>query len=333
MSGALTRATNLACWKDLGDVQISPATDVKDSLGLGEGRTNQNFVATTGTGERYFVRIGSDLPPWGVTRAKEQAAARAVATTVGPPLLYAELPDALVCKLVPGRSLTEPQVKAAAGGQDDELLKELAQTIRRLHATPVPPEMAALVPQGAQPRWAPPDLARWIAYAREGGFGRLPLLEDADQVVAEMEATAGALTGESGCFCHFDLLPDNFVLFRGEDSRPSITVVDFEYCNVGQPLMDLAIASMGCNLSEEEERSLVAEYLQVARPLDGATALRFLALKVLATMRETLWGVVAEVSGSSALSPAEAAAYTDSNYKLYLESKAKFEKNQQALQG
>ena len=38
---------------------------------------------------------------------------------------------------------------------------------------------------------------------------------------------------------------------------------------------------------------------------------------VLTTLRETLWGVVAEVSGSSALTPGEAAAYTDSNYKLH----------------
>ena len=129
-------------------------------------------------------------------------------------------------------------------------------------------------------------------------------------------------------FCHFDLLSDNFVV---DDARASggglaVTIVDFEYCEAGQPLMDLAVLSMGCALDAAAERRLVASYLQKAA-LDDADAQRFQALKMLATLRETFWGVVAEVSGTSALSPEAAAAYTDLNYAKHKEVRREFEEN------
>ena len=76
--------------------------------------------------------------------------------------------------------------------------------------------------------------------------------------------------------------------------------------------------------TEAQERSLLAAYLQCDQCPDEAHR-RFTALKVLATLRETLWGVVAEVSGQSALSPADAAAYTDANYLKFQAARASFE--------
>ena len=89
-----------------------------------------------------------------------------------------------------------------------------------------------------------------------------------------------------------------------------VTIVDFEYANAGQPLMDLAVLSMGCALSASEERRLLACYLQ-KESVSDAEAARFVTLKMLATLRETFWGVTAEVSKTSALSDEAAAAYTD----------------------
>ena len=88
-------------------------------------------------------------------------------------------------------------------------------------------------------------------------------------------------------FCHFDLLPDNFVVDVGSDDV-NVSIVDFEYANAGQPLMDLAVLSMGSSLSPAEERTLVASYLEVDA-IDDAAAMRFVALKMLATLRETFW--------------------------------------------
>lgn len=321
-AGALERATNLSCWA--AGVSIVPTSDVVDELGLGCGRTNQNFIATAKDGARFFVRIGQDLPAWGVTRVKEQAAARAAADAgIGAPVIFAELPDVLVTAFVDGRALTEAQVHAAAGGNDERLLNAITTAIRGLHAAPLPKELADLILPGP-PRWAPPDLPRWIAYAKAGGFTRLPLLKDCDETMARAEAFVEAgWPAKSPSFCHFDLLADNFVVCDRGD-HVDATIVDFEYTNAGQPLTDLAVLSMGCGLSDDEERRLVASYLQ-KEALDDADAARFVALKMLCALRETFWGVTAEVSGASALSPEAAAAYTDENYAKFLEAKRAFE--------
>ena len=151
----MERATALSFWASRQPVAIKPVSSMVDELALGEGRTNQNFIADAG-GTRYFVRIGQDLPAWGVTRVKEQAAARAAAEAgIGAPVLHAELPDVLVTAFVDGRALTEAQVHAAAAGKDERMLHAITAAIRRLHATPLPKELADLVPAGP-PRWAPP---------------------------------------------------------------------------------------------------------------------------------------------------------------------------------
>ena len=316
---ALTRAQSLFP----STTSIIPTGDVPADVGLGCGRTNQNFIATEPDGTRLFVRIGLDLPAFGVTRAKEQAAAKAAAASgVGAAVVRAELPDTLVTSFVKGKALTEEQMHKAAGGGDPKLLSALTAAIRKLHATPLPDELASLI--DGKPRWAPPDLPRWIAGARAGGFARLPLLDDCDELIQSAEAFVEAgWPAAAPRFCHFDLLPDNFVVDVGGDDV-SVSIVDFEYANAGQPLMDLAVLSMGSSLSPAEERTLVASYLEVDA-IDDAAAMRFVALKMLATLRETFWGVTAEVSKTSALSDADAAAYVDENYAKFVAAREEFE--------
>lgn len=332
-AAALQRCESLPCWPE--GTKITPLTDCNhDELGLGEGRTNQNFIATSPDGMRYFVRIGMDLPAFGVTRAKEQAAARAAADAgIGAPILHTELPDVLVTAFVEGRALTEEQAHAACGGENDALLDALCAAIRTLHAAAVPDELLAVSPPGA-PRWSPPDLPRWIAGARAGGFSRLPLLDDCDALIEGAEQFISQVwPAKAPKFCHFDLLPDNFVVRPLKDDSSGsgsgsgsfgVSIVDFEYANAGQPLMDLAVLSMGSSLTSSEERRLVARYLQQEEVSD-AEAARFVAIKMLATLRETLWGVTAEVSKTSALSDEAAAAYVDENYAKYVAARKEYE--------
>lgn len=330
---ALARASGLSCWPEGVKVEATASLDATE-LGLGEGRTNQNFIATSPDGMRYFVRIGMDLPAFGVTRAKEQAAARAAADAgIGAPILHTELPDVLVTAFVEGRALTEEQAHAACGGENDALLDALCAAIRTLHAAAVPDELLAVSPPGA-PRWSPPDLPRWIAGARAGGFSRLPLLDDCDALIEGAEQFISQVwPAKAPKFCHFDLLPDNFVVRPLKDDSSGsgsgsgsfgVSIVDFEYANAGQPLMDLAVLSMGSSLTSSEERRLVARYLQQEEVSD-AEAARFVAIKMLATLRETLWGVTAEVSKTSALSDEAAAAYVDENYAKYVAARKEYE--------
>ena len=82
----VSAALALPCWVSLGDPELVSASE--RSLGLGEGRTNTNFIARVGD-DRYFVRLGSDLPAFRVSREREQAAARAAAAaSIGPEVIY-----------------------------------------------------------------------------------------------------------------------------------------------------------------------------------------------------------------------------------------------------
>jgi len=330
MTPAHLRASSLSCFEGLPNIKLVPVSEVEAELGLGEGRTNLNFIASDDkAGIKWFVRIGLDLPAYGVTRSKEQAAAKAAAASgVGARVIHAELPDALVTAFVDGRALTDEQVKIATGGKDNALLEALMAAIRQLHDTPLPSEMQQSGTTPAAVRWVPPDLVRWIEYARIGGFNRLSFLNDADALINQIETECmPPWSPGDPRFCHFDLLPDNFVV---HDTRAAggeniaVTIVDYEYANVGTPLMDLAVLSMGCELDAAEESRLVSSYLQCDQ-LDEGGAARFHALKLLATLRETMWGVVAEVSGSSVLTPEQAAAYTDKNFAKYQAARAQFE--------
>merc|ERR1712187_420381 len=120
-------------------------------------------------------------------------------------------------------------------------------------------------------------------------------------------------------FCHFDLLADNFVM-RGTGE---ILLVDFEYAAPGQPLMDLAVLAMGCSLEPVEERNLLSSYLGVE--VTDSQVYSFKAVKLIAALRETLWGTTAELSESSALSLEEAKAYVDMNFAKFQELCKDFE--------
>ena len=94
------RIAALPCWEGEA-VDVKPATAVAQELALGEGRTNQNFVVRRRGGAGHFVRVGADLPFFGVSRAREQAASRAAAATGLAPAVVLTSEDLLVRELPP----------------------------------------------------------------------------------------------------------------------------------------------------------------------------------------------------------------------------------------
>ena len=94
------RIAALPCWEGEA-VEVKPATAVAQELALGEGRTNQNFVVRRRGGAGHFVRVGADLPFFGVSRAREQAASRAAAATGLAPAVVLTSDDLLVRELPP----------------------------------------------------------------------------------------------------------------------------------------------------------------------------------------------------------------------------------------
>jgi len=319
---AMLRARSLRCWEGL-DVCIEPAASFAAELGFGQAHTNKNFIATSASGERWFVRIASDLPAFAISRAREQAAASSAARSVaGPEVFYSELPDALVTAFLSGaRALTADDLRTATlDSCENVLLAALAAMLRLLHRTPAPTEL--LDREGASPHvWAPPDLPQRIAYARSMGYSRMPtLLDTVEQTVEAMEIVAGPVPGPP-VFCHLDLWPDNIVLVASKSSphademAPRLRIVDFEFAGLAQPLMDLATLSIGADLSCEQDHCFLSCYF--GEDVDPSEVQRFQALKLIMAAHAVMWGVVAEVSGSSALAPDEAAADVDSFLPLF----------------
>lgn len=311
------RVKELKFWPDGKEVHVRQVRDVAEELQMGEGRTNQNFIVDV-EGSKTFVRIGGDLPFFGVSRQREHAASRAAqAAGVAPVVQYTELPDAMVLELVPGRALTADDMHSAASGSNDALLQAIVKSIRRLHESEVPPELNKFLEEVGPVGWGGPHLAKWLEYAESRSYSRLPLLDGLRPFIAKLEAVAGPLGSQK--FCHFDLLADNLVLSNNGD----IVLVDFEYAAPGEPLMDLAVLAMGCSLTADEKRTLLAAYLQRDSEADF---IRFKALSVLAALRETFWGVTAELSQSSALSLEDARSYADMNYGKYVALREEFER-------
>ena len=100
-ANALAKAAGLACWS--GPVTPEP---------LSGGLTNLNFVVEDG-GQRYFVRIGEDIPIHGVLRFNERAAAHAAEMAgVSPALIYSE-PGVLPTRFVDGRTYEAADLRVA----------------------------------------------------------------------------------------------------------------------------------------------------------------------------------------------------------------------------
>jgi len=314
----MERVRQLKCWPTEAEVKVKAVGDVRDELNLGEGRTNENFIVDV-DGTRSFVRIGGDLPYFGVSRAREQDASRAAhAAGVAPAVRHTEL-DAMVVDFVVGRALTEAELHTAASdGPSNTLLKAIAVAIRKLHEAPVPDTLNSFLAEVGNVGWGGPHLAKWLLYAEEQRYERLPILDGLRDFIAKLEGVAGC-TGPAR-FCHFDLLADNFVLTDGGE----VFLVDFEYAAPGQPLMDLAVLAMGCSLDSKEERNLLSAFLD--SEVSELDIYRFKAIRVLAALRETFWGITAELSQSSALSLDEAKSYADMNFGKYQALRGEFEK-------
>lgn len=113
---------------------------------------------------------------------------------------------------------------SAADLQDETRLRELAQTLGKLHALPapeVPPlDLASLLERHAT----------WIAAQDEpAAQGLLPRVARARDILARQ-----ADAGRPACIIHGDLSVSNLI-----GSRP-LRLIDWEYAAVGDPLADLA---------------------------------------------------------------------------------------------
>ncbi len=276
MSGdAAAKAAGLCCWS--GAVEPEP---------ISGGITNVNFVVADG-GQRYFVRIGEDIPIHGVLRFNEVGAARAAELAgVSPALIYTE-PGAMVIRFIEGQTLGPADLRAP------ERLESVVALIRLVHH-----EMPKHLRGPVLMFWVFHVVRSYTATLREGRSPRVAMLED---LLGRAELLERAVGPIEVVFGHNDLLAANFI-----DDGERLWLVDWDYAGFNSPLFDLANLASNNDYPPELEARLLAAYF--GRPADGALLKRLSAMKCASLLRETMWSMVQEIHSTLDF---DYVAYTD----------------------
>ncbi len=283
------RAAGLPCWS--GPVAPEP---------LSGGITNVNFVVTD-QDERFFVRIGEDIPVHGILRVNELAATRAAeAAGISPEVVYAE-PGAIVIRFVEGRTYTPEDVRDPAN------LERIVALIRRCHH-----EMPRHLRGPVSMFWVFHVVRDYAGTLRDGKSRSLPLLPKLLERADTLQAAVGPI---EVVFGHNDLLAANFI-----DDGHRLWLVDWDYAGFNSPLFDLAnVAS-----NNEFPPDLVSRLLETyyGAPADAALRRRYQAMACASLLREAMWSMVSEIHSTLDF---DYIAYTDENLARFERSYAAFE--------
>lgn len=272
-----------------------------DPVPLTGGITNQNFVVED-AGERYFVRIGDDIPIHGVMRFNELAASRAAAAAgVSPEVVHYE-PGALVMRFVDGETLDEARVR------EQHTLERIVPLIKRCHQ-----EIPKHLRGPALVFWVFQVIRDYAGTLRDGGSRMLSELPRLMDISASLEQEVGPI---QLVFGHNDLLPANFI-----DDGARIWLVDWDYAGFNSPLFDLGGLASNNQLEVEQEAWVLGEYFGVAP--DDALWRRYRSMKCASLLREAMWSMVSEIHSTLDF---DYVAYTDENL-------ARFERAWSAFNG
>jgi len=277
---------------------------------LSGGITNRNFrVDASGTTERWVIRLaGNDTHLLGISREVEHAATVAAAGVgVGPEVTAFIRPEGyLVTRFIVGSPVSDEAVR------QPETLRRVADSLRRIHDGPAIPGL-----------FVPLRICEaYRALAIENGVTIPEAYERARSVGRRIEGAFLANPVELRP-CHNDLLNANFI-----DDGTRIRIIDWEYAGMGDPFFDLGNFSINHELTEEQDRILLAAYDGEIR---APRLARVILMRVVSDFREAMWGVLQQ--GISTLD-VDFVGYASSRFERLLANAAEppFEAALEALQ-
>lgn len=244
-----------------------------EPIPLDGGITNTNFIVDD-LGERFVVRVGDNIPIHGVMRFNEIAAARAAhAAGISPEIVYSA-EGVFIMRFIEGETLNEQQVR------EQHNLERIIQLIRICH-NDIPKHFRgpALV------FWPFHVIRNYILTAKEGDSRMTDSLPRFLDINEELEKTVGEI---KLVFGHNDLLAANFI-----DTGKRLWLLDWDYAGYNTALFDLANLSSNNELSPEQEVWILEAYYQ--KPVTDRLRRRFIAMKCVSLLRETLWSIVSEI--------------------------------------
>ena len=274
---------DLPCWK--GSVEIAPHPG---------GITNQNFLVQD-QNEKFFARVGEDIPVHGVMRCNELAASRAAcAVGLAPEVVYSA-PGVLVMKFIRGRTLASKDVQRA------ETLRKILSLIGRCHRY-----MPAHIRGSTNLFWVFQVLRNYAVTLRDNNNRLTTQLPRLMEIADRLEEAVGTM---QLVFGHNDLLAANFI-----DDGNRLWLIDWDYAGFNSPLFDLANLVSNNGLSVEQEDWVLEIYFD-RRPDDGARR-AYYAMKCASLLREGFWSLVSETHSAIDF---DYVSYTEKNLKRFEE--------------
>jgi thiamine kinase-like enzyme len=233
------------------------------------GITNRNLLVGVGD-DRFVLRLaGKDTELLHIDRrAEREAAERAAALGIGPPVVAFLEPEAyLVTRFVRGEVLSSEALATPAR------LRAVCIALRAFHES--------------GPLRSTFDCFRIPREHRDVAAARGVVIPDAYEQAAgyavEIEAAFGA-SAEAPVPCHNDLLHANFI---GDGDR--VWLIDWEYAGMNDRYFDLGNLATNNDFDARAEEALLESYFGAPTPRHVA---RLALMKVMSDFREAMWGVV-----------------------------------------
>ena len=260
---SLELINSIKFWKN--EIKVSPVEG---------GITNKNFLVDDGS-EKYFVRIGDDIPEHLVFRSNEiQASHAASKISVCPKLLFHDT-SIQVFNFINGKTLDSADIK--------NNLEEITKLIKKVH-TMIPGQ---LVGQSVI-FWVFYVVKNYKNFLEKNNSTYIKILPDLLEKSIKLESVSAPF---DIVFSHNDLLPANFI-----QNKNQIWLIDWEYAGFNTPLFDLGGLASNNEFTEKEETNLLENYFE--KKISSELFIKYKAIKCASLLRETMWSMVSEITSN-----------------------------------
>ena len=237
------------------------------------GIPNRNFLVEHGN-DKFFVRLGVDIPEHGVYRFNELAASRAAHKCgISPEVVYEET-GAMVLRFINGKTLEPENLRNIS------TLKKVVPLLKTCHQ-----QMPLYLPGSSLIFWVFQVIRGYVNTLKESKSRMIQKLSRFLEINHELEKMVGTIDLFYG---HNDLLSGNFI----EDNN-RLWLVDWDYAGFNSPLFDLANLASNNEYAEGLERELLEMYFE--NEVSDDLWKRYFAMKCASLLRESMWSMVSEI--------------------------------------
>ena len=257
------------------------------------GLTNQNFLVTDNI-NKYFVRVGEDIPEHLVSRSNELNASIAAASLLIAPKVIYHNKNIQVIEFLKSKTLNDQDVR--------EKINDIILLIKKVHK-----EIPKKLNGQSIIFWVFHVIRHYANFLEKKESKYKNMLSDLLEKSLKLEEKSSPY---DIVFGHNDLLPANFL-----DDGQRLWLVDWEYAGYNTPLFDLGGLASNNNFSNDEEIFLLENYFD--HKIDSELLNKYTCLKSASLLRETMWSMVSEITSDIDFDYSE---YTENNLKKFEES-------------